>query len=516
MAKKEEFLKEHEYLYEKEVSRSDFPPDFLFGVATSAYQIEGASNEGGRGPCIWDAFAQSKGNILDGSNGDVAVDHYNRYKEDIEIIAKLGFDAYRFSISWSRIFPDGLGTKVNDEGIAFYNNVINALLEKDTCFASFGDRVKHWITLNEPLQTAINGHDTGIFAPGRHEQSSTEPYLASHHQILAHAAAVSIYRSKYQTLINVVKEGSCSSQAFVLPQQLTNELVKKKEFDKQGGQIGMVVDCEWAEASSNKIEDKIATVRRLEFQLGWYLNPLYYGDYPEVMHEILGERLPKFTEEDKELLRNSIDFVGLNHYTSRFISHATESPEGAYYYKAQSMERRAEFEGGEPIGEKAASDWLYVCPWGLRKVLNYIAQKYKNPPIYVTENGMDDEDVDAPLHEVLDDKLRVRYFKGYLASVAQAIKKNKMSTGGEKGSATTKTPADFLKSIRGRPVVVKLNSGVDYRGILACLDGYMNIAMEQTEEYVNGQLKNKYGDAFIRGNNVLYISTSKRTLADGA
>uniref|UniRef100_A0A6M2EGR7 Sm domain-containing protein n=1 Tax=Populus davidiana TaxID=266767 RepID=A0A6M2EGR7_9ROSI len=95
-------------------------------------------------------------------------------------------------------------------------------------------------------------------------------------------------------------------------------------------------------------------------------------------------------------------------------------------------------------------------------------------------------------------------------------RKKKMSTGGEKGSATTKTPADFLKSIRGRPVVVKLNSGVDYRGILACLDGYMNIAMEQTEEYVNGQLKNKYGDAFIRGNNVLYISTSKRTLADGA
>lgn len=427
MAKKEEFLKEHEYLNEKEVSRSDFPPDFIFGVATSAYQIEGASNEGGRGPSIWDAFAQSKGNILDGSNGDVAVDHYHRYKEDIEIIAKLGFDAYRFSISWSRIFPDGLGTKVNDEGIAFYNNVINALLEKgiqpyvtlyhwdlplhlqesmegwlnkevvkyfaiyaDTCFASFGDRVKHWITLNEPLQTAINGYDSGSFAPGRHDQPSTEPYLASHHQILAHAAAVSIYRKKYK--------------------------------DKQGGQIGLVLDCEWAETGSNKTEDKVAASRRLEFQLGWYLNPLYYGDYPEVMREILGEQLPKFTEEDKELLRNPMDFVGLNHYTSRFITHATESPEESYYYKAQLMERRVEFEGGEPIGEKAASEWLYVCPWGLRKVLNYLAQKYNNPTIYVTENGMDDEDIDAPLHEVLDDNLRVRYFKGYLASVAQAIK----------------------------------------------------------------------------------------------
>ncbi|KAH8496776.1 hypothetical protein H0E87_019501 [Populus deltoides] len=135
MAKKEEFLKEHEYLNEKEVSRSDFPPDFIFGVATSAYQIEGASNEGGRGPCIWDAFAQSKGNILDGSNGDVAVDHYHRYK------------------------------------------------------------------------------------------------------ILAHAAAVSIFRNKYK--------------------------------DKQGGQIGLVVDCEWAETGSNKTEDKVAASRRLEFQLGW-------------------------------------------------------------------------------------------------------------------------------------------------------------------------------------------------------------------------------------------------------
>uniref|UniRef100_A0A6N2NL33 Beta-glucosidase n=1 Tax=Salix viminalis TaxID=40686 RepID=A0A6N2NL33_SALVM len=366
------------------------------------------------------------GNIIDGSNGDIAVDHYHRYEEDIEIIAKLGFGAYRFSISWSRIFPDGLGTKVNDEGIAFYNNVINALLEKgiqpyvtlyhwdlplhlqdsiegwlnkeivkyfaiyaDTCFANFGDRVKHWITLNEPLQTAINGHDLGIFAPGRHDQPSTEPFLASHHQILAHAAAVSIYRNKYK--------------------------------DNQGGQIGLVVDCEWSEASSNKTEDKAAASRRLEFQLGWYLNPLYYGDYPEVMREILGERLPKFTEEDKELLRNPIDFVGLNHYTSRFITHVTESPEEAYYYKAQSMERRAEFEGGEPIGEKHQSGFMFVLGDSGRFSITWI-RNTTIPPIYVTENGMDDEDIDAPLHEVLDDKLRVRYFKGYLASVAQAIK----------------------------------------------------------------------------------------------
>uniref|UniRef100_A0A7N2R4M7 Beta-glucosidase n=1 Tax=Quercus lobata TaxID=97700 RepID=A0A7N2R4M7_QUELO len=219
MAKKE-LLKEYEgdESNKKEVSRSDFPPNFFFGVATSAYQVEGAYKEGGSGPSIWDAFSHTEGKIVYKSNGDVAVDQYHRYKEDVELIAKLGFEYYRFSISWSRIFPDGLGTKINDEGINYYNNLINALLEKDTCFASFGDRVKIWITINEPLQTAVNGYDMGGFAPGRCQGSSIEPYLAAHHQILAHAAAVSIYRSKYK--------------------------------DKQGGQVGLVLDCEWAEANS--------------------------------------------------------------------------------------------------------------------------------------------------------------------------------------------------------------------------------------------------------------------------
>ncbi|KAL4378899.1 hypothetical protein GQ457_02G025770 [Hibiscus cannabinus] len=426
MAKKE--LVKEAAAEEGEVCRADFPPNFLFGVATASYQIEGACNEGGRGPSIWDSFSHTEGKIIDGSNGDVAVDHYHRYKEDVDLIHKFGFDAYRFSISWSRIFPDGLGTKVNDEGISFYNNLINALIEKgirpfatlyhwdlplhlqesiggwldkqivnyfaiyaDTCFAHFGDRVKNWITINEPLQTAVNGYDAGIFAPGRREGSSAEPYLVAHHQILAHATAVSIYRSKYK--------------------------------DNHGGQIGLVLDCEWAEANSDKIEDKTAAARRLDFQLGWYLCPLYYGDYPAVMLEKLGDRLPKFSQEEKKLLFKSLDFLGLNHYTSKFVSHATNSSQECCYYKAQEMEIIVEWEGGEKIGEQAASEWLFIVPWGLRKVLNYIAQTYNNPPIYITENGMDEEDDNSlPLSEILDDKLRVRYFKGYLAAVAQAIK----------------------------------------------------------------------------------------------
>ncbi|KAL2989610.1 hypothetical protein AAZX31_11G147500 [Glycine max] len=402
MVKKEEFLRENGDNENRSVSRSDFPPNFIFGVATSAYQIEGACKEGGRGPSIWDAFTHTEGKILDKSNGDVAVNHYHRYMEDIDLIAKLGFDAYRFSISWSRIFPgiqpyvtlyhwdlplhlhESMGGWLNKQIIEYF------AVYADTCFASFGDRVKNWITINEPLQTAVNGYDVAIFAPGRRENSLIEPYLAAHHQILAHAAAVSIYRSKYK--------------------------------DKQGGQVGFVVDCEWAEANSDKIEDKSAAARRLDFQLGWFLHPLYYGDYPEVMRERLGDQLPKFSEEDKKILLNALDFIGLNHYTSRFISHVTECAEENHYYKVQEMERIVEWEGGQAIGEKAASEWLYVVPWGLRKILNYVSQKYATP-IFVTENGMDDEDNDnLPLHEMLDDKLRVRYFKGYLASVAQAIK----------------------------------------------------------------------------------------------
>nr|CAD1832199.1 unnamed protein product [Ananas comosus var. bracteatus] len=411
----------------KEVRRSDFPEGFVFGVATSAYQVEGARREGGKGDSIWDVFCEKKENIIDRSNGEIAVDQYHRYKEDVELMAKLGFGAYRFSISWPRIFPDGLGTKISAEGVAYYNNLIDSLLEKgiqpyatlyhwdlpynlhnsmggwlsekiveyfalyaEACFANFGDKVKHWITINEPLQTAVNGYGVGIFAPGVREDTSIEPYLAAHHQLLAHAAAYAVYKEKFKAT--------------------------------QGGEVGLVLDCEWAEAFSDKEEDKIATERRLDFQLGWYLDPIFYGDYPAVMRQRLGDKLPKLSEKDKELLSNAIDFVGLNHYTSRFISHV-QKPRGIHFYQVQEMERIAKWNSGEVIGDKAASEWLYIVPWGIRRTLNYIATRYRNPKIYVTENGMDEEDSEiSTLGEALNDTKRVGYFKGYIAAVAQAIR----------------------------------------------------------------------------------------------
>ncbi|MCL7021725.1 hypothetical protein MKW94_025448 [Papaver nudicaule] len=335
-------------------------------------------------------------------------------------MSKLGFGAYRFSVSWSRIFPDGLGTKVNEEGIAYYNNLINALLDKgiqpyltlyhwdlpnhlhesmggwlsdkivkyfaiyaETCFVRFGDRVKHWITLNEPLQASVHGYDFGEHAPGRTENPSTEPYLVAHHLLLAHAAAVSIYRKKFQA--------------------------------QQGGEIGIVCDCEWAEPFSDKMEDKIAASRRIDFHFGWFLDPIYTGDYPKTMREKLGDRLPKFSDEDRELLMNSVDFLGINHYSTRLIAHVTTRRSGNF-----SDDQQSNIQGVRLL---AASEWLYIVPWGLRSLLNYVAQKYHNPKIFVTENGMDDqEDPKALLHEMLDDKKRVGYYKGYLAAVSQAIK----------------------------------------------------------------------------------------------
>ncbi|XP_010467338.1 PREDICTED: beta-glucosidase 42-like [Camelina sativa] len=138
------------------------------------------------------------------------------------------------------------------------------------------------------------------------------------------------------------------------------------------------------------------------------------------MRQKLGDSLPRFTPEEKELMRqNSWDFLGLNHYTSRLISHVSNMEAESDFYNAQEMERAVEWENGEPIGERAASDWLYVVPWGIRKTLNYISQKYNQPPIYITENGMDDEDDgSASIHDMLDDKLRVAYFKSYLANVS--------------------------------------------------------------------------------------------------
>ena len=230
--------------------RSDFPEGFIFGSATSAYQVEGAAHEDGRGPSIWDTFSEKyPEKIQDGSNGSIADDSYRLYKDDVALMHQIGFSAYRFSISWSRILPRGnLKGGINQAGINYYNKLINELLSKgikpfvtifhwdtpqgledayggfrgaeivndfrdyaDICFKNFGDRVKHWMTLNEPLTVVQQGYALGIMAPGRCSKftnpnctagdGATEPYVVGHNLILAHGAAHEVYREKYKVSI---------------------------------------------------------------------------------------------------------------------------------------------------------------------------------------------------------------------------------------------------------------------------------------------------------------------------
>ncbi|MCO5574568.1 hypothetical protein L7F22_028356 [Adiantum nelumboides] len=417
----------------EELRREDFPHGFLFGSATSAYQIEGTSREGGKGLSIWDSFAQTPGKIEDGSTGDVACDHYNQYQEDVDLMASLGFTAYRFSISWPRLFPDGFGNSVNQEGIQFYNKLIDLLVEKgvkpfvtlyhwdlpqqledklggwlspeipkyfaiyaEACFKAFGDRVKHWITLNEPARFALLGYYLGVHAPGRssnrsrssYGDSSVEPYVVGHHALLAHAAAVSVYREKYK--------------------------------EKQGGIIGIAVDSEWPEPLTSSLEDKQASQRHLEYVLGWFLDPIYFGKYPTSMYESLGERLPQFTSEQMALIHGSVDFIGINHYFSVYVTTRNLVKRSGPAWLEDCNTSTLFERNGEPIGEKGASFWMYNAPWGFGKLLKWITERYNRPVMYITENGTDEEN--DPSKSLAQDTRRVKILKEFLFFVSQAIR----------------------------------------------------------------------------------------------
>nr|XP_023882291.1 beta-glucosidase 11-like isoform X3 [Quercus suber] len=313
-------------------SRDDFPPDFVFGSGTSAYQVEGAANEDGRGPSIWDSFSHS--GKMHGGNGDIACDQYHKYKDDVQLMVDTGLEAYRFSISWSRLIPNGRGP-VNPKGLQYYNNLINelssngiqphvtlhhsdfpqALEDKyggwlsremvkdftayaDVCFRNFGDRVLHWTTMNEANVFVIAGYESGVTPPEHcsppfginctRGNSSTEPYLATHHILLAHASAARLYKEKYQ--------------------------------DQQHGFIGINLLAFWILPLTNKTEDVIAAQRAMDFLIGCrYAYPLVYGDYPDVMKKNLGSRLPAFTNFESNLVKGSFDFLGLNYYAMLYI-----------------------------------------------------------------------------------------------------------------------------------------------------------------------------------------------------
>ncbi|KAL5549716.1 hypothetical protein UlMin_004947 [Ulmus minor] len=422
------------------ITRGNFPTGFIFGAASSAYQYEGAAYKDGRGPSIWDTFTKTHPEkIVDRSSGERADDFYYRYKEDVALLKEIGFDYFRFSISWPRILPRGkISRGVNKEGVQFYNNLIDELLSNglqpavtlfhwDTpqaledeyggflspsivddykdyvefCFKEFGDRVKFWITLNEPNFFASWGYASGTKAPGRCSNyigncsvgnSATEPYIVAHNMILAHATAVKLYRNKFQ--------------------------------ESQKGKIGITVATRWMVPKFHTTNDFEASLRALDFAFGWIVDPIMFGDYPKSMQSLVGKRLPKFSKDQSELVKGSIDFLGANYYTARYAEDSTNSNHTKinFSYTTDSLVNLTTEKDGIPIGQPTSASWFYIYPKGIEEYILYLKTKYNNPPIYITENGIVDENSSAKLEDALNDGSRIKYHHDHLSHLLQAIK----------------------------------------------------------------------------------------------
>ncbi|KAG9443790.1 hypothetical protein H6P81_015130 [Aristolochia fimbriata] len=422
------------------LSRKDFPSDFIFGAGTSAYQVEGAVAEDGRSPSIWDVATHS-GRMLYKGNGDVAADQYHKFKEDVKLMSDTGLDAYRMSISWSRLLPSGRGD-INPKGLQYYNDLINELTDygiephvtlyhldhpqvleeeyggwlspkivedftefADICFREFGDRVSYWTTINEPNMFAVGAYDNGVFAPSRCSKpfgavnckggnSTVEPYIVVHHTLLAHASVVALYREKYLV--------------------------------KHHGWIGLNVFGVWTAPLTNSTADALAAQRSNDFYNGWILDPIVFGDYPEIMKKNIGSRLPSFTDFQSKQLNGSFDFIGLNHYLSFYAQDNSNDPQPEVL-RDFNLDIFAKFtfvKDDTPSGQVVPGRNLPNRPWGLECLLDNIKQSYGNPPIFIQENGYG-----QIYNETLNDTARADYIAGYLNATLNAIRNGSNTRG---------------------------------------------------------------------------------------
>jgi beta-glucosidase len=343
-----------------------FPTHFVWGVATSAYQIEGAAAEDGRGPSIWDTFCRRSGAIADSSSGDVACDHYHRWAEDLDLIAGLGVGAYRFSVSWPRVRPRGKGAW-NDKGLDFYERLVDGLLRRGVTpyltlnhwdlpqelqseggwaqrqtvhrfveyaqgvHARLGDRVRSICTHNEPWVISVLGHQTGIFAPGL--KSRSVAMQVSHHLLTSHGLALRALRA----------DGCKADLGIVL----------------NLAPIHPATDTE-ADHAKARLEDGLLT--------RWYLDPIFKGRYPSDVLDALGDDAPVIAEGDMAAAHTPIDFLGVNYYSRSVVSAATPPP--------------------APPADRELTDMGWeVYPQGLTELLLRLHRDYPMPPIYITENG---------------------------------------------------------------------------------------------------------------------------------
>ena len=350
-----------------------FPKDFLWGVSTSAYQIEGAVKEDGRGTTIWDTFSYTKGKVLNGDTGDVACDHYHRYKEDIRLMKELGLQVYHFSSAWTRILPDGKG-KVNQAGIDFYSRLVDEVLEqgmqawltlyhwelpqvlhdeggwtsRDTgdyfveyaniMYKALGDRVSYWLTHNEPWVISYLGYGEGIHAPGI--QDWKQAIQVSHNLLVSHGKAVEAFRS------------------YNYPSK-----------------IGLNPNLYPVYTETDSPEDKEAGKRYFEYQNTWFLQALLQGSYPDRLWNYYEERglAPQVGQDDMQTIQQKIDFLGVNYYSRIRVR----------YKQGQWLDAEMALEPGSP---RTDMDWE-IFPQGLYEILKHIHTTYPSIDLYITENG---------------------------------------------------------------------------------------------------------------------------------
>jgi beta-glucosidase len=392
--------------------RLAFPQGFVWGTATAAYQIEGGWDQDGKGESVWDRFASIKGKIADGSDGKVACDHYNRFAADFDLMKELGLASYRFSISWPRVIPDGRGA-VNEKGLAFYDRLVDAMLERNirpfaTLFhwdlpqalqdaggwttratvdafvrytevitKALGDRVKDWMTHNEPWVVAYVGHLFGDHAPGLRDLKTA--LAVAHGILLSHGKAVPVIR-----------------------------------VQSPGARVGIVHNLEWIEPASDRPEDVAAAMRHDGAFNRWFLDPVFKGRYPGDMMAWFAEALPDIRNGDMETMAAAIDFLGVNYYTRRIMAH---DPAGR---GAQGRSVLAARQVHWPFTPRADFEEWEVAPEGLYRILMRVAREYRPGFMYVTENGTslpDQPGADGAVH----DPVRLRYVAQHAASVHQAV-----------------------------------------------------------------------------------------------
>jgi beta-glucosidase len=381
-----------------------FPEGFLWGAATAAHQIEGSPLADGAGPSIWTRFAHTPGRMHNGDTGDVACDHYRRWKQDVALMRELGLKAYRFSVSWLRVLPEGRG-RINAKGLDFYSRLVDELLASDieplltlyhwdlpaalddrggwlnpeiadwfadycrVLFRALDGRVKKWVTLNEPWVITDGGYLHGVLAPGH--RNRYEAPIASHHLMRAHGAAVQAYRAEGRH------------------------------------EIGLVVNLEPKYPASDSAQDKAAVERAHAYMNRQYLDPALLGSYPEELGEVFGDAWPEWPAEDFALIRQPIDFVGINYYT-RNVTAADESwPLRAGPVKQDSA-------------NYTETGWE-VFSQGLFDTLTWVKQRYGDIPMYITENGAAFYDPPTAENGRVRDPLRMDYLQKHLCAIHDAI-----------------------------------------------------------------------------------------------